>query len=498
MIKKNILILGLMAFCLAAFAQKEAYTVISNKRLKNNKEWSEVISALQKKHKANILYYDSIPREVLPQLRRIKPRYVAIVEKPENIGREFVFDINRFARQVDDDPYTDFLWGIITGYTPESALQMVKNSEKPLIVKSCVSTIQEINNGKWFDTFAYVDDHKKGVVGEKKKGETSVTKEKVTQLMEVPENSRREFSGWDKEPNTLRKFYEFYRDYDPDLIVTASHATEMNLEMPYSIGNIKSEDGILYADFPTGKENLIESGKRRVYLPIGNCLIGNIMNTPESMAVAWLNSANVTAMIGYVVTTWHGRNGWGALKYWLTNSGRYTLSEATFLNQQDMLYQLNKVSPKLQNINYLFDKSYVKNLELMQSVMEKTPTRDQRGFLHDRDVLVYYGDPAWNVRLKELKEETDFTVKQRIKGNKCILAITTKPNFSLKRMQGDDFKKEHVLDLPFSYFFPKRLKNPRLAENQHWECAIDENFILIYNADFKPNSTYEIVLNINR
>lgn len=356
---------------LANVSEDNRYLVIAGKDVKNNAEWHKVVQALQKKHNANVLYYEDAPRELLSQLRKIKPRYVAVVEKPQNIGRDYVFDFNRLAREVDDDIYTDFLWGIITGYTPKAALRMVDDSDSRLIVRSCVSTIQEISSGKWFDSFAYVDDHVKGVVGEKKKNEMEVTKEMVTQLIQIPENNVKRFpAGWVNEPNTLRKFYEFYRDYDPDLIVTASHATENNLEMPHSLGNIKAENGILYADFPVGKKDLVESGKRRVYLPIGNCLIGNINNTPESMAVAWLNSGRVTAMIGYVVTTWHGRNGWGALKYWLTTPGRYTLAEATFLNQQDMLYQLNKVSPELENINY----HTAGSVKMMEKIIGRKPS----------------------------------------------------------------------------------------------------------------------------
>jgi zinc protease len=63
-------------------------------------------------------------------------------------------------------------------------------------------------------------------------------------------------------------------------------------------------------------------------------------------------------------------------------------------------------------------------------------------------------------------------------------------------MKGDKFKQEHVLDLPFSHFFPERLVNPRLAENQMWEAALDENFILVYNAEFNPSSSYEIILDV--
>lgn len=84
---------------------------------------------------------------------------------------------------------------------------------------------------------------------------------------------------------------------------------------------------------------LQESGKRRVYFAVGNCLIGNVNNTRESMAIAWMNSANAAAMIGYTVVTWHGRAGWGTLKYWLTYAGEYTLAQAVFITNRILLHQ---------------------------------------------------------------------------------------------------------------------------------------------------------------
>ncbi|MBR4963848.1 MAG: hypothetical protein IKZ32_00655, partial [Alistipes sp.] len=60
------------------------------------------------------------------------------------------------------------------------------------------------------------------------------------------------------------------------------------------------------------------------------------------------------------------------------------------------------------------------------------------------------------------------------------------------------FKQEHVLDLPFNYFVPERLKNPSLAEGQNWDAVVDENFLLVYNSEFEPNNTYEIVINIDK
>lgn len=124
------------------------------------------------------------------------------------------------------------------------------------------------------------------------------------------------------------------------------------------------------------------------------------------------------------------------------------------------------------------------------------PTMDQIGFMHDRDVLAYYGDPKWDVRLQQIPEENDFTVTTQIKGNQCIVTIKTHKNFNLERMAGDKFKEEHVLDIPFSYFFPERLNHPKLAPGQEWHAVVDENFLLVYDPKFEPNKTYTIRIDI--
>lgn len=462
------------------------YLIIAQKNIETDADWQKVVKALQEKHdNAPVYYYHMSPRETMPIIKRLKPRYVAFVDKPENIGRNDIMDLHRMSRNVDDDIFADYLWGVITGYNAEAALKMVNNSTEPLLIKKAVATIMELNSGKWFDQFAFVDDHTRGLWGEKKAFEQPTSKEMI-------------------EPKeVLKKFYDIYAEYDPDLVVTAAHATERNLEMPFSLGNLRPKEGKLYADFKDNPLFLKESGKRKVYFAVGNCLIGNIKNTKESMAIAWMNGSNAATMIGYVVTTWHGRNGWGGLKYWVTNPGRYTLSQAIYLNQQDFLYQQSQWSPRFLSVQYpfgqggFFDETQEAAKILREDAGIEKPTKDQIGFLHDRDVLAYYGDPKWDVRLQEVPGETDFTVDYKISKNQCIVTVKTSKDFSAERMAGDQFKQEHVLDLPFSYFFPERLNNPRLSKNQDWNAVVDENFMLIYDPKFEPNKTYKIILDIN-
>lgn len=456
----------------------------------SDEAWKEVANTIALKHNAEVVTFGELPREALDALRSNNPRYVAIVDMPENIGRDYVIDLHMMCREVDNDIYGDFMWGIITGYDAAAAMRMVDNSTEPLLVKDAVATIMELNSAKWFDNYAWVDDHTRGLWGYKngRNGEIvtdTVAKEQV-----------------------LDKFRELYEAYDPDLIVTAAHATQQNLEMPYSLGHIKPRNGKLYTqNIFTGEErDIVESGKRRVYTAVGNCLIGDMNNTNESMAAAWMNGSNVATMIGYVVTTWHGRSGWGALKYWVTNPERYTLADAVYINQQDFLHQQNEWYPELINEQYEYCDKFMEELTTVANRLSEVLGRevdmnnaadwDMMGFWHDRDVLVYYGDPMWKINLQSVEKENDYTVNSSVRADKCVVTITTGANFSLERMAGDKFKQEHVLDLPFSYIFPERLVNPRLADGQNWDAVVDENFLLVYNPEFEPNSTYEIVIEI--
>ncbi len=485
----------LASFCCAPTEKGGEYTVLASRAVADDPEWLEVADALAEKHAAPIYVFENAPREVVETLRAERPRWVAIVEKPENLDRDYIIDAHTLSREIDDDIYADYLWGVISGYDAAAAMRMVNETTEPLTIKSAVATIMETDSAKWFDRYGYVDDHTPGLWGEK-----SAAGEPVV-------------NGTIDPKDVLRKFTDLYAAYDPDLVITAAHATQKNLEMPFSLGNLRPRDGKLYADSRIVRRNfaqdgetwpLVESGKRKVYFAVGNCLIGDFQGSRESMAPAWISGHNAVTMAGYVVTTWHGRNGWGGLKYWLTTPGRYTLAEAVYLNQQDLLHQMNGWTPTLIREPFDYDNyldetrnDFDPNSDVMQKLIAAVggePTIDQLGFWHDRDVLAYYGDPKWNVRLQSIAAENDYTVETSARGNTVTVTIETGPGFSLERMAGDGFKQEHVLDLPFSYLFPERLDNPRLAEGQGWNAAVDENFLLVYGPGFEAGKKYTVVL----
>lgn len=350
------------------------YVILASAAVKSDTEWMNVVNTLQAKHGANVLFYNKAPRENLAELKALYPRYVAIVEKPENLCRNFVIGVHQMSRDIDEDIYEDFLWGIITGYDAAGALKMVNNSTEPLVIRDAVSSITELKSAKWFDHYGWVEDHERGIWGEKNGKGAPV----VTDSIRV---------------DVIHTFSDLYAKYDPDLVVTAFHATEGSLTMPFYEGSFACKGGKLIANpyiAETKPWQLQESGKRRVYFAVGNCLIGNVNNTRESMAIAWMNSANAAAMIGYTVVTWHGRAGWGTLKYWLTYAGEYTLAQAVFINQQDLLHQQHEWYPTLYRENYPIENFYTEREEAQKRLTEvlgRKPTKDEIGFWHDRDVL---------------------------------------------------------------------------------------------------------------
>lgn len=483
----------LAIFVLFSFSLSAAdYLVLTSKQVVEDVAWKKVVDHLVEKHHSTYLIYDQAPDELMDKIREHAPRYICIVEKPENLDKDYIISWNIASRKIDPDMYLDCFWGIVTGKDASAAMKMLENSTEPFVVKTGIASVTELSLAKWFDKFGWVDDHREGIVGEKRAKMLPVTYRKVSPEQVLPE------------------FVNLYNTYEPDFMVTASHATEKNLEMPYSDGNIIPVDGDFYAvPMIKGKKIRMKKDSLSFYItpnrdkpflcmPIGNCLIGNVNNDKYSMASTWISNYHATTFIGYVVPTWYGRNGWGVLKYFLTTPGKLTAAESFFLNMQDMLYRMNKFSPEFMEapFNHQAKSIFKQGQEDARVLLGRDITTDELGFWHDRDVVAYYGDPKWNVRLQEIPEENDYTVSTRKEGNEYILTIETKENFSLSKLTGDKFKNEHVADLPFCFIFPERLKNPTLAKRLPWETVVTKDAILIYEPTFKPNLTYEIRLSV--
>jgi uncharacterized membrane protein len=67
---------------------------------------------------------------ILPTLKSLQPRYVTIIMKPLELQINFTREFLMMSTQLDDDPFSDFSYGIITGATVSDAQNFIDNIEK--------------------------------------------------------------------------------------------------------------------------------------------------------------------------------------------------------------------------------------------------------------------------------------------------------------------------------------------------------------------------------
>jgi len=430
-------ILFAAALLIATAAQATDYTVVVSKQTQADDGWKRVVETLVKKHNATVLTYDASVTEALPALRKSYPRYVCFVAQPSEAGRKFVATVHTITRQFNDDPYTDCFWGILTGYDAANALRIAK-CDKPLTVRKVASgteiALEMCEEGLWYDELV------KGKMVKKEKGG-------VAKQLEGP-------------ADTTEALVKTLNDYKADAFVTSGHASEHNWSIGYSYrnGQFSCKDGVLYGLDTTGKKFPVNSPNPKVYLPIGNCLMGHV-DSKDAMAIAYMNSAGVNQMLGYTVPTGYGYGGWGCLDYFLEQPGRYTFTEAFFANHAALIHRL-------------------------------TTTDAEPGLRGDRDTVAFYGDPAWEARMAKAPTAWDQTLTH--KGN--VWTFEIKPNRGEKTFAPINTNGSQRGYRPIVQFLPRRLKKAEVIEGTDLKPVITDNFILIPNPrTCEPTKSYRIV-----
>lgn len=388
------------------------YAVLTTIATAQLPEWQQVIAALVNKYPgAEVVAVDAITEENVAQaLRAAGARYAAAVLRPEEIGRETVNHLHRATRKLDDDMWGDCIWGIVTGYTAADALRIARD-DTPLVIKRVLGT----TNVGWhpFEYSYCITDWTNAPVLEQE-GYTEPTS--TTYGKDTPQGQQ----------GLQGLFAERLSNARSQMVVSSSHATQFNLEMPFSRGLIfpyanrfyQLNQGELY-DFgrplhyalrgntkrlaelaEKKKDTVIEpDGQTRVWIAAGNCLFGNAQNSPHSMAVTALSAYTCNQVVGYTVPSWYGAGGWGTLGSFVDMADNTTLAEAWYLNNQFILHSTQQLHPALLNVSFDGEgMDYNFHRTIISTGVPKNAEnfRDIFGLVHDRDVVAFYGDPAWS------------------------------------------------------------------------------------------------------
>ena len=147
------------------------YVVVVSKATHDQREWAQVVETLVEKHDASVFEFQNSVHEVLPNLKQQLPRYTCFVARHEEVDRDLVRKIYELTMNLDEDPYTDTFWGILTGFDAANALKIAKHND-PLEIKKVVSgtefATEMVIEGFWYDELVK-NKHVKKLRGERAK-----------------------------------------------------------------------------------------------------------------------------------------------------------------------------------------------------------------------------------------------------------------------------------------------------------------------------------------
>jgi hypothetical protein len=217
-------LLGAGALTVAA-APAADYAIVVSRATQADRDWRRVVEVLHEKHQGAVIVFDASVEEALPKLRDLFPRYACFVARPGEVSRRFVAQVHRLTCKLDDNPYPDCFWGILTGYDAANALRLAEHQE-PLTVRKVVAGTEipfdMCEEGRWYSELeaGHWTRKEKGGEPEALSGASDTTEALVNALTE----------------------------YRADLFVTSGHATERDWQIGYRYrnGQFRCENGLLY------------------------------------------------------------------------------------------------------------------------------------------------------------------------------------------------------------------------------------------------------------
>jgi zinc protease len=223
--------------------------------------------------------------------------------------------------------------------------------------------------------------------------------------------------------------------------------------------------------------------------------MGHIDST-ETMALAFMNSAGVNQMVGYTVNTWYGYAGWGCLDYLIEQPGRFTLAEAFFANQAALIQRLQAYFPEL--VEAPFDTLSKSAPAIKVSAAARAAglnEQDGLGLLYDRDALAFYGDPSWAARLapKPTAWEQDLSLTNG------LWTFLIRPRLGEQSFGTGDGNGSQRGGRPIMQFLPEPLEDIQVVAGQELKPVITSRFILVPNpGTCDPAKPYRVSFRASR
>jgi hypothetical protein len=413
-------------------AKRKYAIVVTNSLFADEKgadaKWQKVVKELKKKYSAKVFKFDGLPHSnetLKKELADYHPYYVCFVSKPQHCGRNFAKSVIRFMRALDSDPYDDAIWAILTGYTADDALKIVK--AEPLEVKRHLSHV----GGGWLEWFERGVSFNEGKQFEK----TVKEKGKKPQKAKGPGDTTEQ---WVKDVNSNKV----------DLISTSGHATERDWQMGYNYrsGKIVPAGKGKLAGVASNRQRFgIKTSNPKIYFSPGNCLIAHIpSNLMDCMCLSWIHNG-CYHFFGHVGLQGRMCTAWGIGSYFFALQDTFTFAEAVYVNRIASRY-----------------------------VNEHHQTgREKQGYDRCLGITVLYGDPAWQAKMKRTTDPL-YEIKLDIaEGEAGRKKLTMTVELKRKCKFNARYTKPPIALLPY------RISGWKVEKPDAVKTVVADNFIML-------------------
>lgn len=247
--------------CIACCQVHAQYAVVISEATWNDPAWRHVAQSLKTKHNGSVFIYAGppFPADLKENLSESQPTHVCFVAIPEEVTVALVRGCHQLLRDLDDDPYGDAIWGIVTGINADHAAHLV-SKHGPVTIRSALLKTA----GNYLNYLFSGQYHCEG--GDPHELWTRI-------------NGGTVIKGFDSESDDTVPFVNLLNSNAVDLFVTSGHASECLWQLHHPTiapeGHFYAVDGRLFGLDAGENSHSIETTNDKVYWAPGNCRIAH-------------------------------------------------------------------------------------------------------------------------------------------------------------------------------------------------------------------------------
>lgn len=421
------------------------YAVLISADSASMPDWKSVAQALLDKYPgATLCVLPNLSEQACTEaLRKARPRYAAAVLRPQEVTRAVTNALHRAARNVDNDPYGDCIWGIVTGYEAEDALRIAQG--RGTIVLNRLLTVAQPDHERFEQSYCMSE--KQGCPITERNGNATTTILDAS----TPEGKEALQDGLQD------RFAYRLATQNPQLLITATPSTPFNLEMPLCKGLIFPSENRFYsvgcqhliafssARQPAmeGKTGALQSlteamhfpaiepdAHERVWLALGTGAMGDARGSRQSMVITAVSGYGCHQFVGFTIPSWYGEMAANLLHFFLDHTDDTTLAQAVFLANQLLIARTISLNPRLMQVHLngqTIDAEFQRDMLASGVRTTSEQARDAAGLVLERDALVFYGDPARPAIVSSSHQRAPLTVARQKNG---FARLTANRDFS--------------------------------------------------------------------